>query len=76
MSYSVRTQLVVAVKGVETMPFWIFFLFINFRIKRKLEKSIKKKKFHLRGCSPSPEIKTKNAMEIKTDFKHLSGCLG
>ena len=55
MWYSVRTQLVVAFKGAETMPFWLY-IYINFRKKKK--------------------NKTKYAMEIKTDFKHLSGCLG
>ena len=57
MWYSVRTQLVVAFKGAETMPFWLYIYIYKFQKKKK-------------------KNKTKYAMEIKTDFKHLSGCLG
>ena len=36
MWYSVRTQLVVAFKDAETMPFWLYiYIYINFRKKKK-----------------------------------------
>ena len=66
---SVRTQLVAAVKSVKIMPFFLLYIYIYifffFSELKENKKNLLKK-----------QNKTKNAMEIKTDFKHLSGCLG